>query len=175
MNTMSEPDRAAPAGRRPGWRDLRDVRLAIALGFGAGLVPRAPGTAGALVGLALAWAISLLAPALSGTVLAAAFALGVWVSRHAIARTGLADPGVVVWDEVVGMAVAVWGLPADPVIYAAGFALFRLFDIWKPWPVRTLDRQVHGGLGVMLDDLAAGVLAGVVLQAALAAWSVLAR
>lgn len=172
---MSEPGGAPSAGRRIGWRDLRDVRLAIALGFGAGLAPRAPGTAGALVGLALAWAISFLSPALAGAVLAGAFALGVWVSRHAITRTGLADPGLVVWDEVVGMAVAVWGLPADPVIYGAGFALFRLFDIWKPWPVRTLDRKVHGGLGVMLDDVAAGILAGIVLQAALAGWSVLAR
>lgn len=172
---MSERATGGSASRRPGWRDLRDVRLAIALGFGAGLVPRAPGTAGALVGLGLAWAISPLPHLFAAAILAGAFGLGVWVSRHAITRTGLDDPGVVVWDEVVGMAVAVWGLPADPLIYGAGFVLFRLFDIWKPWPVRTLDRQVHGGLGVMLDDLAAGILAGIVLQAALAGWSVLGR
>lgn len=150
-------------------RDLRDPRLAVAVGFGAGLVPRAPGTAGSVLGLGLAWGLAQLALPLAVAVLAGCAGLGVWCTRHAIRRTGLADPGVVVWDEVVGMAVALCGLPAHPGLYLAGFLLFRLFDIWKPWPVRTLEREIPGALGVMLDDVAAGVMAGIVLQALLLA------
>jgi phosphatidylglycerophosphatase A len=164
MSTTPEP-----AARRLGWAALRDPRLAVALGFGAGLVPRAPGTAGSLLGLALAFALSGLPLAISGGVLAALFMLGVTCSQRAITRTGLDDPGVVVWDEVVGMAAVLWGVAPGLPAYAAGFVLFRLFDIWKPWPIRTLDRTVHGGFGVMLDDLAAALAAGVLLQVLLLA------
>lgn len=148
---------------------LRDPRLAVALGFGAGLMPRAPGTAGAVLGVGLAWLLAALPAGLSAALLALAFGLGVHCGSHAMRRLGLKDPGAVVWDEVVGMAVTLWALPPGLVTYALGFVLFRFFDIFKPWPIRTLDRNVHGGFGIMLDDLVAGVLAGICLQAFLAA------
>jgi phosphatidylglycerophosphatase A len=132
----------------------------IATGFGSGLVPRGPGTAGSLLAL-LPWWLWLrdLPPAIYLLVVAIAFLLGVWVGRWCIARTGIADPGFIVWDEFVGMWLALAWVPAGWPWIVAAFALFRLFDIWKPWPVRWADRKVHGGLGVMLDDLLAGALA----------------
>jgi phosphatidylglycerophosphatase A len=99
----------------------------------------------------------------------AAFAIGVWSAQWVIRRTRIEDPGVVVWDEFLGQWLALWPLGivagGDWRWMLAGFALFRLFDIWKPWPVRWADRRVHGGLGAMLDDALAGVMALVVVQA----------
>ena len=138
----------------------------IATGLGSGLAPRAPGTAGSLLAL-LPWWLWLrdLPPIAYLGVVAVAFLVGVWASRWCIARTGIADPGFVVWDEFVGLWLALAWVPAGWPWIAAGFLLFRLFDIWKPWPVRWADRNVHGGVGVMLDDLLAGALALAVLQA----------
>ena len=90
--------------------------------------------------------------------------VGIWASNWTIARTRIADPGFVVWDEFIGLWIALFLLPTGLPWIAAGFALFRLFDIWKPWPVRWADRSVHGGFGVMLDDVLAGLLALAVLQ-----------
>jgi phosphatidylglycerophosphatase A len=141
----------------------------IGTGFGSGLAPRAPGTIGSLVAL-LPWWLWLreLPIAWYLLVVAVAFLLGAWASRWCIARTNIADPGFVVWDEFVGLWLALAWLPSGWPWVLAGFALFRLFDIWKPWPVRWADRNVHGGLGVMLDDLLAGALALGVLQVAAA-------
>ena len=138
----------------------------IATGLGSGLAPRAPGTAGSLLAL-LPWWLWLrdLPPIAYLGVVAVAFLVGVWAARWCIARTGIADPGFVVWDEFVGLWLALAWVPAGWPWIAAGFLLFRLFDIWKPWPVRWADRNVHGGVGVMLDDLLAGALALAVLQA----------
>ena len=142
----------------------------IATGLGSGLVPRAPGTAGSLLAL-LPWWLWLrdLPPMVYLGIVAVAFLIGVWASRWCIARTGIADPGFVVWDEFVGLWLALAWLPAGWPWIVAGFLLFRLFDIWKPWPVRWADRNVHGGVGVMLDDLLAGALALAALQATSAA------
>jgi phosphatidylglycerophosphatase A len=81
-----------------------------------------------------------------------------------VRRSGVNDPQVVVWDEFVGVWIALFAAPSGWMWAVAGFALFRLFDIWKPWPVRWADRKVHGGLGVMLDDVIAGAYALIVLQ-----------
>jgi phosphatidylglycerophosphatase A len=142
----------------------------IASGFGSGLSPFAPGTAGSLTAL-LPWLLLRELPLpLYLFALAAAFALGVWASDLVVRRLGIADPGVVVWDEFVGQWIALLpllgGARAWPWI-AAGFVLFRLFDVWKPWPVSWADRSVKGGLGVMLDDVLAGTYAAVALALAL--------
>lgn len=139
----------------------------IATAFGAGLSPKAPGTVGSAVallpwwfllrGLPLAWYVA---------VLVVGFALGVWVCAVAGRRLGVQDHGALVWDEVVAMWLTLLAAPAGWPWMVAGFALFRLFDIWKPWPVRWADRRVHGGFGVMLDDVLAGGYALVVLQLA---------
>jgi phosphatidylglycerophosphatase A len=96
-------------------------------------------------------------------VLAALFGLGVWACGRAAGDLGGEDPGAIVWDEVVGYLAAMTAAPGGWPWVLAGFGLFRLFDIWKPWPICWLDRRVKGGLGIMLDDLAAGVLTWLVL------------
>jgi phosphatidylglycerophosphatase A len=149
--------------RRPaGW---------IATGFGSGFSPRAPGTAGSLVALLPWFALRELPVAYYALTLLAAFALGVWACGWVVRSLRIADPGVAVWDEFVGLWIALAPLPVQPAGWpwiVAGFVLFRLFDIWKPWPVSWADRSVGGGLGVMLDDVLAGLYAAAVLALALA-------
>ena len=142
---------------------------AILLGtwFGAGLVPGAPGTMGSLAALPFAWVIH---QAFGWSALAAAavalFAAGVW-SAGVIVRTGGAeDPSAIVVDEVVGQWLVLLAVQPDLVLYAAGFVLFRIFDIWKPWPVSWADANIKGGLGVMVDDVLAAAYAAAVLYAA---------
>ena len=137
----------------------------IASGFGLGLAPRAPGTVGSLAAL-LPWWFFLrpLSLPIYLFVLLIAFAVGVWSANWVIAQTRIEDPSVVVWDEFVGQWIALLLAPAGWQWMLAGFALFRLFDIWKPWPVRWADRELHGGLGAMFDDVLAGVYAAMVLQ-----------
>lgn len=137
----------------------------IATALGAGLSPKAPGTMGSLVallpwwfllrGLPIGWYVA---------VLVVGFLLGVWACGVAGQRLGVHDHGALVWDEVIGMWIALVAAPAQWWWMFVGFGLFRVFDIWKPWPVRVADRRVHGGLGVMLDDVLAGIYALVVLQ-----------
>jgi phosphatidylglycerophosphatase A len=137
----------------------------LATGLGSGFSPRAPGTAGTLLAL-LPWWLWLrhLPPWHYALVLGCAFALGVWAADWVIGKLGAQDPGVVVIDEFVGLWIALVFAPAGWAWALAGFALFRLFDIWKPWPVRWADRAVHGGLGTMLDDALAGGYAWLALQ-----------
>ncbi|WIG54290.1 MAG: Phosphatidylglycerophosphatase A [Rhodanobacteraceae bacterium] len=137
----------------------------IATALGAGLSPKAPGTAGSLVAL-LPWWFLLrdLSIGWYVVVLGAGFLLGVWACEVSDRRLGMHDQGALVWDEVIGMWITLFAAPRPWWWMVIGFALFRLFDIWKPWPVRWADRRVHGGLGVMLDDVVAGVYALIVLQ-----------
>ena len=139
----------------------------IASGFGVGLAPRAAGTFGSLAAL-LPWWLWLrhLPLAYYFVVVVAAFALGVWASQWVIAKTKIEDPGVVVWDEFVGQWLALMPLVVLPRAWPwifVGFALFRLFDIWKPWLVGRADRRGDAA-GVMLDDLWAGLFAGIAVM-----------
>ena len=137
----------------------------IATGFGSGLSPRAPGTVGSFAAL-IPWWLWLrdLPTPYYAVVLAVGMAVGIWASNWVINRTRIADPGFVVWDEFIGLWIALFLLPTGWPWIAAAFALFRLLDIWKPWPVGWADRKIHGGLGVMLDDVLAGILAFAVLR-----------
>jgi phosphatidylglycerophosphatase A len=135
-----------------------------ALGFGLGAAPFAPGTFGTLLGIPVY--LLLAAWPLIGYLLAVAVLclIGV-VLCHITARAlGVHDHPAIVFDEVVGFLVTMTLAPAGGWWLAAGFVLFRLFDIWKPWPIRWIDRRVHGGVGIMLDDVLAGVCALLVLQ-----------
>ncbi|MBA8888423.1 phosphatidylglycerophosphatase A [Dokdonella fugitiva] len=138
----------------------------IACGFGSGLSPRAPGTAGSAAAL-LPWlALRELDAPYYVLVVAIAFAIGAWASNVAIDRLRIADPGAVVCDEFVGQWIALLPLVLAPRGWpwvAVAFGLFRLFDVWKPWPVSWADRRIHGGVGVMLDDVIAGAYAALVL------------
>jgi len=139
----------------------------LALGFGAGLSPKAPGTVGTLVGFPLFWLLS--GSPLYWAWIVLFLALGVWACEVAGQALGVHDHGGLVWDEVAAFLMV---LPfAAPTLsgYALAFALFRLFDIWKPFPIAWLDARVPGGFGVMLDDvLAAGY--SIVLLLAVARW-----
>jgi len=148
-------------------RVLRHPAGWIALGFGAGLSPVAPGTAGSLAAL-LPWLLLRELPLpYYVAALALTFALGVWVCGWAVRELRTADPAAVVWDEFVGLWIALLPLVARPPVggwVLAGFMLFRLFDITKPWPVSWADRRVRGGPGVMLDDVVAGAYAAAALE-----------
>lgn len=98
--------------------------------------------------------------------------VGVWLCGESSRRLGVHDHGGIVWDEFAGFLLTMTAAPQGWVWIVAGFVLFRLFDIWKPWPVRVADRKVHGGLGIMLDDWLAGIYAWILLQ--LAAYFVIA-
>lgn len=142
----------------------------IALGFGSGLSPVAPGTAGSLVAIIPWLVVRGMTPIFYGVFLIVAFAVGVWACDWAVRKTNIADPSFVVWDEFVGQWIALMPLvilARSAAWMIAGFILFRIFDIWKPWPVSLADRDVGGGLGVMLDDVVAGTYAAVVLGVAL--------
>ena len=153
---------------RPSWRFmLRHPAHVIALGFGAGLVPRAPGTAGTLLALPLYWALTpfFAAPELL-VLLAFAFVLGVWSCARTGRALGASDHGAMVWDEIVAFMLVLVFTPAGYAWQAAAFVLFRIFDILKPPPIRYFDRTLKSGFGVMFDDLLAAFYALLVLAAA---------
>lgn len=138
----------------------------IASGFGSGLAPFAPGTVGSAVAL-LPWLwLRTLSMPYYIIAIVLAFAVGVWASAWVVRRSGVQDPQIVVWDEFVGVWIALIAVPAGWIWMLAGFGLFRLFDIWKPWPVRWADEKIGGGIGVMLDDVFAGIYALILMQAA---------
>lgn len=142
---------------------LHPVEL-LAFGFGSGLMPRAPGTAGTVVAIPIYLLVQSLAWPQYLALAALLFLAGIAICGHAAQRLGVHDHPGIVWDEIVGYLVTMTLAPAGWLWVAIGFVLFRLFDILKPWPIRWLDRQVHGGLGIMLDDLLAGVFAAAILQ-----------
>lgn len=160
VTMTASPRHPAPQFRR------HPVQFA-AFGFGSGLVPRAPGTAGTLAAIPvyLLFAEWDLVP--YTLLLVAATLLGVWFCGAASRQLAVHDHPGIVWDEFVGFWITMWAVPPDWVWVIAGFVLFRFFDIVKPWPISVLDRKVSGGLGIMIDDMLAGAMACVVLHIAL--------
>ncbi|WBV71190.1 phosphatidylglycerophosphatase A [Legionella pneumophila] len=145
-------------------RVWQDPVYFIAFGFGSGLMSIAPGTWGTLAAIPLYllminahWSIYLLWTAL-------AFALGVWVSDRVTEDLGVHDYKGIVWDEVVGYLLTMFLAPKGISWMLIGFILFRIFDIWKPQPIRMINQRVHGGLGIMLDDVLAAVPAWCIMQ-----------
>jgi phosphatidylglycerophosphatase A len=139
----------------------------LSLGFGSGLSPYAPGTAGTLAAIPLFWFMSTLPLAVYLAVVGILFFIGIYLCQVTTDRLGAHDHSAIVWDEVVGYLLTMTAIPFDWRWVLAGFFLFRLFDVWKPWPVRALDRSVEGGLGIMLDDVGAAIYAALSLQAIL--------
>ena len=160
--TTSPEEARGPA--RPSPRHLAEPVHLLALGFGAGLAPFAPGTFGSLVGLGIALALAPLGVAvLAGLALAVTVA-GLWICGESARRLGVHDHPAIVWDEVAGMMITM--LAAPPQWWGAplAFVLFRLFDVAKPWPIREIDHGMRGGAGIMLDDVVAAIMAAVVLM-----------
>lgn len=135
----------------------------LALVGGLGLAPKAPGTVGALAGIPLGLLLALLPPMAAALLVVAGFALGVWACGVTARHAGVHDHGAIVIDETWATAAVIAFAPPGWLAVLIGFAAFRLFDIAKPWPVGLIDRTVPGGLGIMLDDAAAALYAGLVL------------
>ena len=136
----------------------------LAFGLGVGLVPVAPGTFGTLLGIPLYWLWADLSVSAYGAVVLGLAIVGVWLCASAAYRLKIGDHPGIVWDEIVGFLITMWGVPFSWPSLALGFLLFRVFDVAKPWPIAWADRQVGGGLGIMLDDVLAGLFAWAVLQ-----------
>ncbi len=136
----------------------------LSFGFGSGYMPVAPGTFGTLVAIPVFLLLSQFDTGLYAAILVVMFFLGIWVCGYTSHALGVHDHKAIVWDEVVGYMITMLMVPPTFLNICAGFVLFRLFDIWKPWPINLLDKHVHGGLGIMLDDVLAGLFALVILQ-----------
>jgi len=145
----------------------------LAFGFGSGLAPMGPGTAGTLVAMPIWFCLQGLSLPTYAVILFALFAAGCWICGESARLLGVHDYGGIVFDEIVGyLATCLPLLPAvTPGLAGRGwwalaaFALFRLFDIWKPWPIRSVDRRVGGGFGIMIDDVIAAIYGAIVLEA----------
>ena len=135
----------------------------LAFGFGTGLAPKAPGTVGSLPGVLLAWLTLPLAIEWRIGIGLALILSGIWICGESARRIGVHDHGGIVWDEITGMYLTLLVVPPQIALWALGFGLFRLFDIWKPWPIRDLDHRLAGGTGIMLDDLVAALYAALIL------------
>ncbi len=136
----------------------------LAFGFGSGAAPKAPGTFGTLAAIPVFLLLAYLPLWAYLVVLVLAFALGVYLCGQASEDMGVHDHGGIVWDEFVGFWITMIALPVHWAWIIAGFVLFRFFDIIKPWPIGWLDKRVHGGLGIMIDDVIAGIFALAILQ-----------
>ncbi len=143
---------------------LRDPIQFLAFGLGSGLSPKAPGTVGTLAAIPFYLLLAQVPQTTYTFIVAAAFVIGVWLCERASQALGVHDHPGIVWDEFVGFWVTMWAVPPTWYWVLLGFVLFRVFDIAKPWPIGWLDRRARGGLGIMLDDLVAGVMAGALLH-----------
>lgn len=138
--------------------------MGIATGFGTGYLPKAPGTWGSLLALPLHFFLRQLTPGYYALALTGIFLLAVITAGQAEKILNRKDPGVVVIDEVIGMLITLIAAPNNPLFWLLGFLIFRFFDIFKPYPIRLIDQRVNGGIGIVLDDVMAGIYSLIVLQ-----------
>ena len=136
----------------------------LAFGFGSGLAPFAPGTFGTLAAIPLYLLMQPLSLPSYLLVTAIVCVVGVWICGKSSELLGVHDHSGIVWDEFAGYFVTMIAAPTGWLWIVVGFVLFRLFDIWKPWPISVLDKKVHGGLGIMVDDILAGIFALIGVQ-----------
>ena len=136
----------------------------IATGCYSGYLPKAPGTWGSLVGLLLFFLLHTLSLEIYLAVIAGIFVIGTFAAGEAEKIMDHQDPGLVVIDEIVGMLITMIAVPVTPLTMVLGFILFRVFDIAKPFPVNFFDQHFHGGLGIMLDDVVAGIYSLIIMQ-----------
>lgn len=136
----------------------------LATGGLIGFAPVAPGTFGSLAALPLCWLVASISAGPGLVLILALIGLSTWVAHAAEQIEAQKDPKQVVIDEFCGMTVALFALPFTPALALGGFALFRVFDIFKPFPIRWLEKKVPGGPGIVLDDIIAGLFANLVLR-----------
>ena len=138
--------------------------LFFATGFYSGYLPFAPGTFGTLAGLPLCFLVSLCPLGLGVMLIMAVIGLAVWLAHVSEKLLGQKDPGCIVIDEIAGMLVTLAGLPFTFLTAVLGFVLFRILDIFKPFPICLLEQKTPGGAGIVIDDLVAGVIANITLR-----------
>ena len=138
----------------------------FALGFGTGCVPGIPGTAGTLVGVIFYLSLRDVNLNLYILIVTILFIIGIWLCGKTADSFSVHDHSAIVWDEIVGYLITMIAAPPGWAWILAGFILFRLFDITKPWPIRWADQKIGGGFGIMLDDVIAGIYGLVILQIA---------
>ena len=136
----------------------------LAFGFGSGTAPVAPGTFGTLVAVPIYLLFSALNLWLYLLLISIMLVLGVWICHVTARDLGVHDHSGIVWDEIVGYLITMTAIPPSWHTILLGFILFRIFDILKPWPIAWADKRIHGGLGIMLDDVMAGIYALVFLH-----------
>ena len=136
----------------------------LATGFYIGKIPLAPGTFGTLLGLPLCFVFDRLKLPIAFICILLFIAFAVWIAQVAEKLLDRSDPGCIVIDEIAGMAVTLLGLPFNLTTAIIGFIIFRILDITKPFPIRTLERHLQGGVGVVADDVIAGILANLILR-----------
>ena len=146
---------------------LRKPLFFLAFGFGSGFSPKAPGTVATLVAIPFHLVFVNFPPWLHGTIISLAFILGIWICGKTADYLGVHDHEGIVWDELVGYWVTMFLLPANWFWIILGFIVFRILDILKPWPIKLIDSKIPGGAGIMLDDLAAGIMGAAFLNALL--------
>lgn len=131
----------------------------LALGFGSGLAPKAPGTFGTLAAVPLVLLVSSITHLYLAFIIMLMSVAGIYICGKAADDSGTHDHGAIVWDEIVGLLITMFMMPTSWQSVVTGFALFRFFDILKPWPISYLDKNCHGGFGIMIDDIVAGFAA----------------
>jgi len=137
----------------------------LAFGFGAGLSPKAPGTVGTVVAVLIYLVLPSMQPVIYAGLILLSFVFGIWICGKTSEDLGVHDHGGIVWDEFVGYWVTMFMAPSGLFWVLLGFVLFRLLDIFKPWPIKWADKELAGGLGIMLDDVLAGIMAALCMRA----------
>lgn len=137
----------------------------LSFGFGSGLMPKAPGTWGTVVAIPVWYGLSFLTLPYYLIATLALSIIGIGLCHYTAKKLGVHDHPGIVWDEICGYLIAMIAIPVTWQWALAGFILFRFFDILKPWPIKWLDKKVHGGFGIMVDDILAGAFAFIVLYA----------
>jgi phosphatidylglycerophosphatase A len=165
FNTLHAKSQNTPMPEKPKFKLSNPVHF-LALGFGSGLLKPAPGTWGTLSAVPIYWLLAVQLNLSMDTLLLiviAAFVVGVYLCGKTAADVGEHDHAAIVWDEIVGYLITMLAVVPSLFNIVLGFALFRFFDILKPWPIKVIDQKVHGGFGIMLDDVIAGIAAAAVL------------
>lgn len=139
--------------------NLLDPIQFLALGFGSGLAPKAPGTFGTLAAIPLLLLCSTITPTYFALIVIVMSVIGVYLCGYTAKAVNVHDHPAIVWDEFVGLFITMFMIPINLKTIIVGFILFRLFDILKPWPISWLDKHCHGGFGIMIDDIVAGFAA----------------
>ena len=142
---------------------LQNPTHLLAFGFGSGLSKKAPGTVGTLAAIPLYYAMLALPTPAYLVILIIICIAGVWICGKTADDIGVHDHGGIVWDEFAGFLLTMYWVQESWQATIAGFILFRVFDIFKPWPINRIDRELKGGLGIMVDDLIAGLMAALCL------------